>query len=202
MRISDWSSDVCSSDLFEEQSSVLLQAATKVGEEMNAKVNGIGQTVSTQAQVLLQAADVIVREVETARGIFQNKASEIARITSAIQFQNDRVEELSRRHGELMEQAVERAAAVAQQIAGALEQKIVTLEQAVSRASGEAGRIGTSFVESAQAITTAAEVTVARATAASESFGRATQPFPAPRPATRRVGKEGVSTVRDRGGGD
>src|SRR3546814_2792560 len=107
MRISDWSSDVCSSDLgrqFEEQSSVLLQAATKVGEEMNAKVNGIGQTVSTQAQVLLQAADVIVREVETARGIFQNKASEIARITSAIQFQNDRVEELSRRHGELMEQ--------------------------------------------------------------------------------------------------
>src|SRR3546814_9414355 len=98
----------------------------------------------------------------------------IARITSAIQFQNDRVEELSRRHGELMEQAVERAAAVAQQIAGALEQKIVTLEQAVSRASGEAGRIGTSFVESAQAITTAAEVTVAPATAASESFGRET----------------------------
>src|SRR5690606_14577096 len=103
-------------------------AAAKVGEDMDAKVSGLGQTVATQAQVLLQAADVITREIETARGIFQSKATEITRITSAIQFQNERVEELSRRHGELMEKAVEKAAEVAQQIGADLERKITALE--------------------------------------------------------------------------
>lgn len=76
-----------------------------------------------------------------------------------------------------MDQAVTRAAEVAQQIAEQLEHKIVALEQAVTRAGGEAGRIGLGFAESAQIITTAAEVTVARATAASESFGRESLTF-------------------------
>ena len=122
------------------------------------------------------ASDTLLRrellpEAEKALGIKINfetvNANDLQpRITSAIQFQNERVEELSRRHGELMEKAVEKAAEVAQQIGADLERKIVALEQAVTRAGGEATRIGASFAESANVITTAAEVTVARATAA------------------------------------
>src|SRR3546814_18339055 len=71
-------------------------------------------------------------------------------VCSSDLFQNERVEELSRRHGELMEKAVEKAAEVAQQIGADLERKITALEQAVTRAGGEATRIGTSFAESAR----------------------------------------------------